>query len=161
MLRDSLDNAIETALDSPKYMAKKQRYWALKNIEKEVSKRAVVSERANTRWLIDFTDFVSADMAINWIIRTLWWDVVWWLWSIARWWILNSIKNLYKKWNSPDYNLKQLIKKVKKAKENWTLYSNKIDNANINSNPVSDLSPLENKAWLAEWQGLKTTSKER
>jgi hypothetical protein len=26
MLRDSLDNAIETALDSPKYMAKKQRY---------------------------------------------------------------------------------------------------------------------------------------
>jgi len=49
ILRDSLDNAIETALDSPKYMAKKQRYSALKNIEKEVSKRAVVYPRRNTK----------------------------------------------------------------------------------------------------------------
>ncbi len=84
MLKNEMENTIEKALSSDKYSIKRKQYAALKKIEKEVNKRAVVSERQNTRWLIDFTDFVSADLAVDGMMKVLWGNVVWWLSNVVR-----------------------------------------------------------------------------
>jgi len=160
MLRNKLDDTIEKALNNKQYQALKQRYWALKNIEKEVNKRAVVAWRANKKGLIDFTDFVSADMAINWMIRIIWGDILGGVGSVGRWLALNKLKNIFKLWNSPDHELKNLIKKVQEAKKKWTLYSNKTkDVVDMNSmNPVSDVVNFENPKGLEKQGGLEIPS---
>jgi hypothetical protein len=55
-LRASLDSAVEKY----GYQELKNRYGALRSIEKEVSNRALVDARKNTKGLIDFADIASA-----------------------------------------------------------------------------------------------------
>ena len=153
ILRNELDTSISKALDNGNYKNLKQKYWALSKIEKEVNKRAIVSSRQNTRWLIDFTDFVSADLAVNWMLRIIGWDVAWWVANVARWWVLNTLKNFYKKINSPDYQLQKLIKQVQKAKTEWTLYSKWKSNVAPLTNMNNGLSPIinNNNIMIEKW----------
>lgn len=62
-LREQLDKQITDAV-GPGYQPLKKEYGALKAIENEVAKRALVNARKSTKGLIDFTDiFTGADLA--------------------------------------------------------------------------------------------------
>ena len=58
-LRKALDARIESAI-GPGYQALKNKYGALKTIEKDVAHRAVIDARKNNKQLIDFSDIGSA-----------------------------------------------------------------------------------------------------
>jgi len=58
-LREALDTSIEKAVGKG-YQALKKEYGALKAIEKDVVKRAIVDARKNNKSLIDFSDIASA-----------------------------------------------------------------------------------------------------
>ena len=60
LLRKGLDDAIEKGPAGPGYQALKNKYGALKTIEKDVAHRAIVDARKNNKQLIDFSDIVSA-----------------------------------------------------------------------------------------------------
>lgn len=57
-LRSTLDDAI-TAIEGPGYQAFKNEYGALSTIESDVTKRAIVDARKNTKGLADLTDVFS------------------------------------------------------------------------------------------------------
>ncbi len=57
-LRSLIDDVI-TKTEGPGYAELKQKYGALRSIEGDVTKRAIVDDRKNTKGLIDFTDVFS------------------------------------------------------------------------------------------------------
>jgi hypothetical protein len=88
----------------------KQLYGKLVSIEDEVSKRALVLARKNTKWLSDTMldafaawDITEALLSLN-------------AWKLAKWTAIKLIWKIYKWLNDPDYNLSQLINIVEKSK---------------------------------------------
>lgn len=65
--RSALDDSISNAA-GPGYQGLKRTYGALKSIEKDVNRRAIVDARKNVRGLIDFTDVLSGGVAIDGIL---------------------------------------------------------------------------------------------
>ena len=59
MLRKGLDDSIES-IKGPGYQELKNKYGALKTIEKDVAHRSIVDARKNNKQLIDFSDIASA-----------------------------------------------------------------------------------------------------
>ena len=55
-----LRSALDSAVEKYGYQELKNQYGALRSIEKEVSNRAIVDARKNTKGLIDFSDIASA-----------------------------------------------------------------------------------------------------
>ena len=55
-----LRSALDSAVEKYGYQELKNQYGALRSIEKEVSNRAIVDARKNTKGLIDFADIASA-----------------------------------------------------------------------------------------------------
>jgi hypothetical protein len=61
---NNLRKALDTAVENSGYMGLRREYGALRGIEKEVSNRALVDARKNTKGLLDFTDiYTAAEMA--------------------------------------------------------------------------------------------------
>jgi hypothetical protein len=61
---NNLRRALDTAVENSGYMGLRRDYGALREIEKEVSNRALVDARKNTKGLLDFTDiYTAAEMA--------------------------------------------------------------------------------------------------
>jgi len=61
---NNLRRALDTAVENSGYMELRRDYGALREIEKEVSNRALVDARKNTKGLLDFTDiYTAAEMA--------------------------------------------------------------------------------------------------
>ena len=63
-MRSSLDDVIEKTT-AKQYQVLKNRYGALKTIEKDVTKRAIVDARKNVKGLVDFSDIISSSAAIH------------------------------------------------------------------------------------------------
>jgi len=66
-LRKGLDASIEKAT-GPGYQALKNQYGALKTIEKDVSRRAIVDARKNPKGLLDFSDVFSGGQVVSGLI---------------------------------------------------------------------------------------------
>lgn len=66
-LRKSLDDVIENT-NGPGYQELKNQYGALKTIEKDVSRRAVVDARKNNKGLLDFSDVFSGSEVVRGIL---------------------------------------------------------------------------------------------
>lgn len=106
-MRESLDNAITGAVGEG-YSELKKAYGALKTIEKDAVKRAVVEGRKNAKGLVDFTDIFSAG------------DIVMGLTTgnfaqAAKGGIQKAVASYIKRLNSPDNAIKQMFKKVDEA----------------------------------------------
>lgn len=63
-LRKGLDASIEKAT-GPGYQSLKNEYGALKTIEKDVSRRAIVDARKNPKGLLDFSDVFSGGQVVH------------------------------------------------------------------------------------------------
>lgn len=68
-MRESLDDVIEKTTAAG-YQALKNQYGALKTIEKDVTKRALVDARKNIKGLVDFSDVISSGVAMQGILST-------------------------------------------------------------------------------------------
>lgn len=66
-LRKQLDEAV-TGLTGKEYQQLKNKYGALKEIEKDVAKRAIVDARKNNKGLVDFADIFSGGDMVNGIL---------------------------------------------------------------------------------------------
>jgi hypothetical protein len=61
---NNLRRALDTAVESSGYMGLRTQYGSLREVEKEVTNRALVDARKNVKGLIDFTDiFTAAEVA--------------------------------------------------------------------------------------------------
>lgn len=110
-INDWIDDALWNAIKwwskaSTQYSELKQLYGKLLSIEDEVSKRALVLARNNSKWLSQtMIDSLSAwDIAEA--LLTL--DV----WKVAKWTAMKLIWSIYQNLNSPDRNLQQLFKLI-------------------------------------------------
>ena len=106
-MRQGLDNVIETATGS-QYQALKNQYSSLKTIEKDITRRTIVEGRKNTKGLIDYTDIFSAGDAIA-AIATMNPALM------AKATTQFAVKELYKRWVSPDATIKRMFESVEKA----------------------------------------------
>jgi hypothetical protein len=66
-LRSSLDGVIDQATGAD-YQGLKNTYGALKTIERDVNRRAIVDARKNIRGLIDFSDIFSGSQVVHGIM---------------------------------------------------------------------------------------------
>lgn len=108
-LRSSLDDAVGN-LTGAQYQEMKNIYGALKTIEKDVSRRALVDARKNASGLLDFTDIATGAGAVNAILTM---EPA----SFTAAATGKLIKELIKRRNDPNLIIKNMFDKVKKAKE--------------------------------------------
>ena len=66
-LRKNLDDVIERTTEKG-YQALKKQYGALKSIEKDTTRRAIVDARKNIRGLVDFSDILSGAGAVHGLV---------------------------------------------------------------------------------------------
>lgn len=105
-LRQSLDTVIDN-LTGEQYQPLKKKYGSLKAIERDVSRRAIVDARKNTKGLIDFSDMLSgADVAYG--IMTMNPAMV------GRGVAIGTIKSIIKRAVDPNRRVKNLFKDVEK-----------------------------------------------
>lgn len=108
-LRESLDEVI-TSATGPGYAELKKAYGALKTIEKDAIKRAVVEGRKNAKGLVDFTDIFSAgDIVMG--VATMNGA------QVAKGAIQKAVSSYIKRLNSPDSAIKKMFQKVEGAIE--------------------------------------------
>ena len=115
MIKDSINNSINNVLDNGinkgwnnawEYQRLKQTYWKMLTVEDELSKRALVEARKNTKGLSEWIMDAFAGGEITDALLTL--DPV----KLAKWWIMKGITEYYKHLNSPDTQIKKLFKLV-------------------------------------------------
>lgn len=109
-LREALDTTITGAVGEG-YSALKKAYGALKAIEKDVIKRAVVEGRKAEKGLIDFTDVFSAGDVVMGLSTG---NVA----QIAKGGIQKAVASYIKRINSPDNSIKNMFESVEKAIKN-------------------------------------------
>lgn len=149
-IRNNMNKWIELATWWPEYQVLKDRYRALMNIEKEVMKRAIVSGRQNAKSLLDFSDLFTADQAIGAIVNIASGNIPWAVKNTLSAVFVNGLKNMYKKINSPDTNLRELFEIVSKDRPN-ILQPKKIDDTIIDSVNMPDNS-LQGMGLTKKWQ---------
>lgn len=93
-LRRVLDEKI-TSTEGPGYAELKKKYGALKTIEGEVNKRAIVEARKNTKGLADLTDIFTGGEVLSGVLTG---NPA----AIAKGALGLGIKEVYKRLNSPD-----------------------------------------------------------
>ena len=102
MLRRGLDDAIEKAPAGPGYQELKNKYGALKTIEKDVVHRAIVEGRKNNKGLIDFADIGSAAELARGLVTMN-------PGALASSGAMKLITELYRKANSPNHAIKSMF----------------------------------------------------
>lgn len=108
-LRESLDEVI-TSATGPGYAELKKAYGALKTIEKDAIKRAVVEGRKNAKGLVDFTDIFSAGDVVMGVVTG---NPA----QVAKGAIQKAVSSYIKRLNSPDSAIKKMFQKVEGAIE--------------------------------------------
>lgn len=106
-LRSSLDSVIES-VSGPGYQDLKRQYGALKAIEKDVNRRAIVDARRNDKGLIDFSDIFSGSEMVRGILSMN-------PSTVAAGGTAKIIARLYKLRNDPNRIIKGMFDKVDKA----------------------------------------------
>jgi hypothetical protein len=108
-LRSALDEAVTSATGA-EFQPLKSKYGALKAIEKDVNRRAIVDMRKNAQGLIDFTDIFSGADVIRGM-ATMNPE------AFSRGIIQHAIKEGIKKLNDPNNSVKKMFKDVEKLHE--------------------------------------------
>jgi hypothetical protein len=103
-LRKGLDSSIES-LTSPGYQTLKNKYGALKTIERDVNRRAIVDARKNVKGLIDFSDIFSGSQVFNGIVTMN--PAV-----AGQGMAAKAIASLYKHYNNPNAIVKRMFTKT-------------------------------------------------
>lgn len=103
-LRKALDETVEGATGEA-FQVLKNKYGALKAIEKDVVNRAIVAGRQNVKGLIDFSDIFSAGDVVNGILSMR-------PELIAKGVAQNQVKNYWRKLNSPDRQISTMFRTV-------------------------------------------------
>jgi len=111
-LRKSLDDVIEKSVGSG-YQELKHSYGALKAIEKDVNRRAIVDARKNTKGILDFADVFSGSTAAHGIL-SLNPELIGTA-AMAKW-----ISNLYKRFNDPNRIVQKMFEKTSKLEDTLT-----------------------------------------
>ena len=111
-LRRSLDDTI-TNLEGPGYQQIKNKYGALKALEKDVNQRAVVSGRAAPNGFFDIANVATGAEAVSALLRL---DPV----GMAKAGTMQAIKARMKYLNKPDTAIKQMFEQVDKLKSKQT-----------------------------------------
>ena len=106
-LRGKLDEVVEGATGK-EFQALKSQYGALKEIEKDVMKRAVIDARKNNAGLLDFADIFSGGEAVAGIVAL---DPA----LLAKAATQKGIKEYFKWLNNPNRIVKSMFKKVDKG----------------------------------------------
>jgi hypothetical protein len=104
ILREELDNMIEKT-QGPGYQNLKNAYGALKAAEKEVNHRAVVLSRANSKNIFDLTDIFTGGELISGALTG---NPA----QMAKGGFGYALKELYKRWVSPDAVVKKMFADV-------------------------------------------------
>jgi hypothetical protein len=102
---NNLRRALDSAVENSGYMGLRRDYGSLREIEKEVSNRALVDARKNTKGLLDFTDiYTAAEMAraIGSMSAG----------GAATAGIMRGIKEYYKHLNNPNRVVKNMFKEA-------------------------------------------------
>jgi tetratricopeptide (TPR) repeat protein len=107
ILRKALDQRIEKAV-GPGYQQLKKQYGALKSIEKDVVKRAIVDARKNSKGLIDFSDIGSAAEFARGLLTLNPGD-------IASGAVIKGVSKYYKYLNNPNTAIKNMFKAIEKT----------------------------------------------
>jgi len=107
-LRRSLDDTI-TNLEGPGYQQIKNKYGALKALEKDVNQRAVVSGRAAPNGFFDIANVATGAEAVSALLRL---DPV----GMAKAGTMQAIKARMKHMNKPDTAIKKMFERVDKLK---------------------------------------------
>ena len=105
-LRSSLDDVVST-ITGKQFQRLKSKYGALKSIERDINRRAIVAGRQNVKGLIDFTDIFSAGDVIGGITGLS-------PARISKGIAQMGIKNIFKKLNDPNNIVKDMFKRVDK-----------------------------------------------
>jgi len=105
-LRSSLDDVVSSATGH-EFQALKNKYGALKSIERDVNRRAIVDSRKNPKGLIDFTDIFSAGDVVRGITTLNPGDFVKGTAQIV-------VKNAFRKLNDPNNIIKNMFRDVEK-----------------------------------------------
>ena len=108
-LRKALDEAIEKATGTA-YQPLKSQYAALKAIERDVNRRAVVAGRQNAKGLIDFTDILSGGNIVRGLLRLNPADFAA---GVAQ----KGIANYLKAMNNPDRIVRKMFQAVGKSQQ--------------------------------------------
>lgn len=109
-LRKKLDDSIEEATGAGNFQALKRQYGALRELEEEVTKRAIVDARKAPAGLFDLTDvFNGKDLLQGFAFG----DVQ----SFARGLAGTAVKSRLKFLNDPNANIKKMFQRVDKAFE--------------------------------------------
>lgn len=116
-INQSLDDVIWNGT-SEEFKALKQLYWKLVNIEDEVSKRALVMTRNNSKWL---SQTVIDSLA--------WWDLTKSLINMdvagaSEATVMKTIQSIYKYMNDPNRYLNKLFNVLDTAPKAWTILPN-------------------------------------
>jgi hypothetical protein len=103
-MREQLDDQITNAIGEG-YQELKNKYGALKHIEKEVNKRALVNARRADKSVIDFTDIFTGGELVSGVLTMN--PAI-----IAKGLAGRGIKEVYKGLNNPDRYIKRMFQKV-------------------------------------------------
>lgn len=117
---DSLDDVLNKSINNGSTASEQYRYWKqlyskIKTIEDEVSKRALVEARKNTKWLsTDIIDALAWGNLVEWLLTQSPTGFV--KWAVMKW------INAYNKYlNSPDTQIRNLFNLVESANNPWVL----------------------------------------
>ena len=105
-LRKSLDTVIENATGT-EYQTLKNKYGALKTIERDTTRRTIVDARKNIKGLIDFFDIFSASDVVHGIVSM---NPAY----IARGFVKKGMTDIYKKLKDPNRIIKNMFEDVEK-----------------------------------------------
>lgn len=105
-LRSSLDKSV-SEITGRVFQPIKNKYGALKAIERDVNRRAIVAGRQNAKGLIDFTDIFSAGDVVRGITG---FNPSY----VAKGLVQSAIKGAFKKINDPNNIVKNMFKTVDK-----------------------------------------------
>jgi hypothetical protein len=108
-LRSSLDDVV-SGITGKQFQAIKNKYGALKAIERDVNRRAIVAGRQNVKGLLDFTDIFSAGDVISGITG---FNPA----RIAKGIAQMKIKNIYQKINDPNNIVKRMFDRADRLHE--------------------------------------------
>jgi cell fate (sporulation/competence/biofilm development) regulator YmcA (YheA/YmcA/DUF963 family) len=104
MMREQLDNTIMSAVGDG-YQGLKNKYGALKAIEKEVNHRAIVNARRASKGIADLTDIFTGGDLISGVLTM---NPA----AVTRGVAGRGIKEIYKTLNNPDRYINEMFKKA-------------------------------------------------
>lgn len=110
LMRENLDNIIDQA-GGAGYQVLRNRYGALKTIEKDIIKRAIVDARKNAKGLLDITDIFSGGNVVHGLLTL---DPTSVVVGVSQ----KALASIYKALNNPDRYVTNLFRLIDSVSQN-------------------------------------------